>query len=109
MLPFLWFWRWNKTSPITNWPIVGMLPDIILNVSHVHDYATRVLKHYGGTFQFKGPWFTDLNFVITCDPMNIDHICSENFPNYVKGPKFQEIFEPLGDGILDSDFDSWRY
>ena len=85
-LLFLCCWRWiNKTSPAINWPILGMLPDLLLNVSDVHNFVTRVLKYYGGTFVFKGPCFTDFNFVLTSDPMNVHHICSKNFSNYGKG------------------------
>ena len=109
-LLFLCCWRWiNKTSPAINWPILGMLPDLLLNVSDVHNFVTRVLKYYGGTFVFKGPCFTDFNFVLTSDPMNVHHICSKNFSNYGKGRKFQEIFDPLGEGIFCSESDSWKY
>ncbi|KAF2317489.1 hypothetical protein GH714_022847 [Hevea brasiliensis] len=39
--------------------------------------------------------------------MNVHYVLSKNFPNYPKGPEFREIFEPLGDGIFNSDSDSW--
>ncbi|XP_050262652.1 alkane hydroxylase MAH1-like [Quercus robur] len=106
---FLCQWRWNKTSPITNWPILGMFPDLFFNVSHVHDYATSLLKHYGGTFEFKGPWLARMDAILTSDPMNIQHILSKNFSNYDKGPTFREIFEPMGDGIFSTDSETWRY
>ncbi|XP_075671245.1 alkane hydroxylase MAH1-like [Castanea sativa] len=106
---FLCLWRWNKTSPITNWPILGMLPDLFFNVSHVHDYATSLLKHYGGTFEFKGPWFARMDAILTSDPMNIQHVLSKNFCNYDKGPNFREIFEPMGNGIFNSDSETWRH
>ncbi|KAE8021468.1 hypothetical protein FH972_007354 [Carpinus fangiana] len=105
----LWRWRWNKHSPVINWPLFGMLPGLLQNASQVPDFATRLLKHYGGTWEFKGPWFTNMDFVITADPANIHHILSKNFSNYQKGPKFREIFDPLGDGIFTSDSDSWRF
>jgi cytochrome P450 len=50
-----------------------------------------------------------MDFVITSDPTNIHHILSRNFSNYHKGPKFREVFEPFGDGFINSDSDSWRY
>ncbi|XP_059452630.1 alkane hydroxylase MAH1-like [Corylus avellana] len=106
---FLWQWGWNKQSPFKNWPVFGMLPRLLQNVSNIHDHATRFLKDNGGTFEFKGPWFTNMNFVLTCDPTNIHHILCRNFSNYEKGPKFREIFEPVGDGIFTSDSESWRY
>ncbi|KAK4603537.1 hypothetical protein RGQ29_012164 [Quercus rubra] len=106
---FLCHWRWNKTSPITNWPILGMLPGLFFNVSHVHDYATSLVKHYGGTFVFKGPWLARMDAILTSDPINIQHILSKNFSNYDKGPTFREIFEPMGDGIFSTDSETWRY
>ncbi|KAJ6752043.1 hypothetical protein OIU85_002463 [Salix viminalis] len=49
-----------------------------------------------------------MNFVITSDPKNVHHILSDNFANYPKGPEYKNMFEPLGDGILNSDSESWR-
>jgi cytochrome P450 len=106
---FLWHWGWNKHSPIINWPLFGMLPGLLQNAQHFHEYTTRVLKHYGGTWEFKGPCFSNMEFVFISDPANIHHILSRNHSNYHKGPKFREVFEPFGDGIVNSDFDSWRY
>ena len=86
-----------------------MLPGLFFNVSHVHDYATSLVKHYGGTFVFKGPWLARMDAILTSDPINIQHILSENFSNYDKGPTFREIFEPMGDGIFSTDSETWRY
>ncbi|KAM3713488.1 hypothetical protein ACB098_01G261800 [Castanea mollissima] len=108
-LLFLCHWRWSKTRTITNWPLVRMLSGLLQNQLNMHEYFTWHLQHNGGTFEFKGPWFTDTNFVLTSDPMNIYHICSNNFSNYPKGTEFQEIFDVLGDGIFSSDHDSWKY
>jgi hypothetical protein len=98
----------NELVPI-NWPIIGMLPSILHNQSNIHDYATLILKHYGGTFHFKGPWFTNnSNFIITSDPMNVHHTLSKNFSNYGKGFDFHEIFEILGVGIFNLDSNEWK-
>ncbi|MED6151691.1 hypothetical protein PIB30_084820 [Stylosanthes scabra] len=56
-----------------------------------------------------GPWFTKMNYVVTSDPINVHHIMSKNFYNYVKGPEFREIFHAFGDGIVASDFETWKY
>ncbi|GMY13272.1 alkane hydroxylase MAH1-like [Fagus crenata] len=96
---FLCIWRWSKTSPDTNWPIIGMLPGIVQHSWHLHEYCTWLINQYDGTFVFKGPWFTSMNFVLVSDPMNIHHMCSKNFSNYAKGPN----------GIFSSDSDSWRF
>ncbi|XP_030956144.1 alkane hydroxylase MAH1-like [Quercus lobata] len=107
---FLCQWRWSKTrSAITNWPVVGMLTGLLQNAYNLHEYATWVLKQNGGTFEFKGPWFTNMNFTVTSDPMNIHHMLSKNFSNYIKGQKFHENFDVLGDGIFNSESDSWGY
>ncbi|XP_058728318.1 alkane hydroxylase MAH1-like [Vicia villosa] len=102
-------WRRNKNVLIPNWPIIGMLPSILHNQSHIHDFVTSVLKHHGGTFLFKGPWFTNIaNFILTSDPMNVHHITSKNFINYGKGSDFHEIFEILGGGIFNLDSNEWK-
>ncbi|KAK7852495.1 cytochrome p450 94c1 [Quercus suber] len=106
---FLCHLRWNKSRTITNWPVVGMLPGLLQNASNVHEYITWILKQNGGTFKFKGPWFTNMSFMVTSDPRNIHHMLSKNFSNYTKGKNFQEIFDVLGDGIFNSDSDSWTY
>ncbi|KAM4118687.1 hypothetical protein ACB094_02G221000 [Castanea mollissima] len=103
-LLFLCHWRWSKTQTITNWPLVGMFPGLLQNRLNIHEYLTWHLQRNGGTFEFKDPWFTDTNIVLTSDPMNLHHICSKNFSNYPKGPEFQEIFELLQTLLKDNKF-----
>ncbi|XP_009782181.1 alkane hydroxylase MAH1-like [Nicotiana tabacum] len=100
--------RWTKTSAPIYWPFVGMLPAIILNFHHIHDYITKVLTETGGTFEFKGPIFANMDMLITCDPANIHHIFSKNFSNYPKGPEFRKIFDILGNGIFNVDSELWE-
>ncbi|KAL8033196.1 hypothetical protein ABFX02_13G146500 [Erythranthe guttata] len=101
--------RWKKSSSKpTNWPLVGMLPAVVQNLHRIHDYATTVLTECGGTFEFKGPWFCHVDMVVTSDPANIHHIFSRNFSNYPKGPEFRKMFEILGDGIFNADFELWE-
>ncbi|CAI9108300.1 OLC1v1007870C1 [Oldenlandia corymbosa var. corymbosa] len=97
----------NSSIP-TNWPLLGMLPAIIQNAHRIHDYGTQVLIESGGTFEFKGPWFTNVDFFVTCDPANIHYIFSKNFPNYPKGPEFRKMFDVLGDGIFNADYELWE-
>ncbi|MCD9640114.1 hypothetical protein HAX54_025188 [Datura stramonium] len=98
----------RNISVPTNWPIVGMLPGLIRNAHHVHEYATAVLVETKGTFEFHGPVFANLNMLATSDPANIHHILSRNFSNYPKGPKFREIFDILGNGIFNVDSELWE-
>lgn len=112
LLCFLFLGHWkvrNKSSPITNWPVLGMVPGLLCNAFHMYESIDRVLKHYGGTVEVKGPWFAGMDFIITSDPMNVHHILSKNFFNYEKGSEIREILEPLADGIINSDSDWWTF
>ncbi|XP_050204845.1 alkane hydroxylase MAH1-like [Mercurialis annua] len=91
-----------------NWPIVGMLPDSIFNFHRIHDRITEILEQDGLTFLYKGPWFSHVKMLLTVDPANIHYIMSSNFSNFPKGSEFSKIFHILGDGIFNSDYESWK-
>ncbi|KAK2665989.1 hypothetical protein Ddye_004563 [Dipteronia dyeriana] len=103
------YWMKNKKSkPVTDWPIVGMLPGFLRSVQRPHDSATKALRHFKGTVEFKSGWILDVGCVLTCDPMNVNHMLCKNFANYPKGSHFREVMDPLGDGIFSSDSDVWK-
>ncbi|KAM3288504.1 alkane hydroxylase MAH1 [Capsicum chacoense] len=106
----IWFilYRRTKTSAPTDWPILRELPAVIMNFQRGHEYMTEVLIEYGGTYEFKGPIFANVDMFFTCDPANIHHIFSKNFSNYPKGPEFRKIFEILGNGIFNVDDELWE-
>ncbi|KAJ4848364.1 hypothetical protein Tsubulata_012749 [Turnera subulata] len=91
----------------TNWPLVGMLPALLLHVHRIHDWCTEFLEQSHCTFQFRGLWFSNMDWLITADPSNIHYILSSNFSNS-KGPEFKEFFDIFGDGIINSDSDMWK-
>ncbi|CAI9282166.1 unnamed protein product [Lactuca saligna] len=93
---------------MTDWPFLAMLPALVRNISTIHDRCAKVLNHTGGTFLFKGPRFFQMNMLATVDPADIHHIMSSNYLNFPKGEEFKEIFEILGDGIFNSDYELWR-
>ncbi|KAL0381555.1 UNVERIFIED_CONTAM: Alkane hydroxylase MAH1 [Sesamum angustifolium] len=104
----LWVWL-NYRALAWNWPVIGMLPTLLLHVSRVHDKCTEIMgKSRRGTFHFRGPWLADMDMMGTADPENVHYIMSANFQNFPKGPKFREIFDVLGDGIFNADSESWR-
>ncbi|KAK4398733.1 hypothetical protein Sango_1348800 [Sesamum angolense] len=76
---------WRKSSVPTNWPLVGMLPWLLRISRRVHSSVTQLMNECGGTFELKGPWFCNMDMLITSDPANIHHIFSRNFSNYPKG------------------------
>ncbi|KAF7840246.1 alkane hydroxylase MAH1-like [Senna tora] len=86
-----------------------MLPPLLSNLYHIHDFVHQALKQQAGTGNFKGPWFTNLNYLITCDPINIQYIMTKKFRNYEKGHGFRERFDVFGDGILAADSETWKY
>ncbi|KAL8034108.1 hypothetical protein ABFX02_12G005600 [Erythranthe guttata] len=69
----------------------------------------RVLgKSRRGTFHFQGPCFANMDMLGTVDPENIHYTMTSNFRNFPKGPEFRKSFDVLGDGIFNSDHDSWK-
>ncbi|KAL2335716.1 hypothetical protein Fmac_016929 [Flemingia macrophylla] len=86
-----------------------MLPPVLLNLWRIHDYGTEILKQNGGTGEFQGPWFCKMDYLVTCDSLNVQHMLLKNFENYVKGPVFRQIFEPFGDGVVVADAETWKY
>ncbi|KAL6583179.1 hypothetical protein OROMI_005257 [Orobanche minor] len=106
----LWTWRNHKKLSYQNLPLIGMLPTLLLSVSKIHDICTEILsRSRRGTFRFKGPWFSNMEILCTVNPADVHYIMSSNFHNFPKGPKFKEIFDVLGEGIFNSDSDSWKY
>ncbi|KAJ6869669.1 hypothetical protein NC651_034409 [Populus alba x Populus x berolinensis] len=99
--------RKNNGLP-RNWPLIGMLPGLLFQVHRFHDWVTDVLEQSKCTFQFKGPWFGDMDMLVTADPANIHYIMSSNFSNFEKGSDFKKRFDILGDGIINADRDLWK-
>ncbi|CAH2073555.1 unnamed protein product [Thlaspi arvense] len=102
--------RQKKHQGIPVWPFLGMLPSLAFAVrSNIYEWLSEVLIHQDGTFRFRGPWFSSLNSVITCDPRNIEHLLKTRFSIYPKGSYFRETLRDLlGDGIFNADQEKWQ-
>ncbi|PWA43820.1 cytochrome P450 [Artemisia annua] len=87
---------------------LGMTVALLVNSHRLHDYATELLIHSGGTIKIKGPWFANMDLLLTTDPLDVNHVLSKNFKNYPKGDKLRQIFDILGDGIISSDGKTWE-
>ncbi|WCJ21152.1 cytochrome P450 family 96 subfamily A polypeptide 1 [Euphorbia peplus] len=87
---------------------IRKIPGFSSTVYNFHDMTTHLLRKNGGTFRFKGPCFSGMDFLMTCDPSNLNYFLNTNFINYHKGDAFRDMFEPLRDGILAADSDNWR-
>ncbi|KAF8082387.1 hypothetical protein N665_0829s0005 [Sinapis alba] len=110
---FLFFlgFLFHKKTPkhsLTNWPVFGMLPGLLLSFNRFYDAVTELLEASNMTFGFKGPWLSGIHILLTVDPANIRHILSSNFDNYPKGLEFKKIFEVLGDSIFNVDSELWE-
>ncbi|PWA60095.1 cytochrome P450 [Artemisia annua] len=108
LLTFTYRHQKERSIIPTNWPIVGMIPSFIVNVNRLHDYITEFLIHTGGTFMWKGPWFSKMNMLMSAHPLDIQHVLCKNFNNYPKGDKFREMFDIFGNGIFNSDGELWE-
>jgi cytochrome P450 len=86
-----------------------MLPFLVSSLHYVHDRVVDLLREAGCTFMVFGPWFLNMNFLITCDPVTVNHCFNTHFNNYPKGSEFAEMFDVLGDGLLVADSESWEY
>ncbi|XP_058070659.1 noroxomaritidine synthase-like [Magnolia sinica] len=76
---FFFIYSKNSVIPV-NWPLVGMLPSIILNSHRLHEWVTQGLRECGSTFIFHGPWLARRKFLMTCDPANVKHIMVTRYP-----------------------------
>lgn len=103
-----WRRRREKASIPFNWPKIGTVPGLFLNVHRTQDYITEILQESGGTFEFKGPWLANMDMLVTSDPANVNYMLSKNFSNFRKGPEFEKIFDILGEGIFNAAYESWE-
>ncbi|KAG2554891.1 alkane hydroxylase MAH1-like [Panicum virgatum] len=99
--------RKNPVIPL-DWPFAGMLPGLLANLHHLHEWITSILVASPLNFLFTGPPRSGMQFLVTADPANVRHVFTSNFANYPKGPDFEEIFDILGGGIFNADGESWR-
>ncbi|KAI3725705.1 hypothetical protein L1987_65497 [Smallanthus sonchifolius] len=98
----------QRHAILYDWPLLGMLPSLARGVGRIHERCEEILRETGGTFLFKGPWFIHMDMLATVDPSDVHYIMSSNFLNFPKGNEFREIFDVLGDGIFNSDYELWR-
>lgn len=107
LLPF--FIKKPNTSFITtNWPLIGMLPGLLMVLHRIYDFTVELLESSNLTFQFKGPWLAGMDMLVTVDPANIHYMSSSNFLNYNKGPDFKQDFDVFNDVIFNVDAELWK-
>ncbi|CAK9162757.1 unnamed protein product [Ilex paraguariensis] len=102
--------RQKKRQGLPIWPFVGMLPSLVSGLrTDMYEWITGVLCTQNGTFTFKGPWFTNLNCVVTSDPRNLEYLLKTKFSNFPKGEYFRNtVRDLLGNGIFNADDEIWQ-
>jgi len=102
--------RQRRSLGLPSWPVVGMLPSLVIALrGDMYEWITGVINMRGGTFTFRGPWFSSLQAVVTADPRNLEHLLKTKFANFPKGPYFRNTVQDLlGDGIFGADDDTWK-
>ncbi|KAL1314095.1 hypothetical protein HN51_040839 [Arachis hypogaea] len=113
-LSFLTFLYLHNRNPKTRppgfkaYPLVGSLPDFLLNRHRFLDWTTDVLRNcptHSAVFRRPGK----VHGIITANPDNVEHILKTNFHNYPKGERFNYLLRDfLGQGIFNSDGDLWK-
>ncbi|XP_027355501.1 cytochrome P450 86B1-like [Abrus precatorius] len=102
--------RQKKHHGLPIWPVLGMLPSLVTGLrTNMYEWITEVLNRRNGTFRFKGPWFSNLNCIVTSDPRNLEHLLKTKFPAFPKGGYFRNtVRDLLGDGIFNADEETWQ-
>ncbi|XP_076917929.1 cytochrome P450 86B1-like [Bidens hawaiensis] len=100
----------RRQNGLPVWPVVGMLPSLVFALRvDIYEWISGILSRQNETFMFKGPWFTNLNCVVTADPRNVEHLLKTRFQAYPKGPYFRHALRDLlGDGIFNADDEVWQ-
>ncbi|PPE02671.1 hypothetical protein GOBAR_DD00230 [Gossypium barbadense] len=106
-LCFLYRFIDNNGLP-RNWPLVGMIPTLLLNIHRPHDKVAQILRRSNGTFFYTGLWFTNTSFLATSDPENVRYILSSNSSVYNKGPEWLKQFDIFGEALFNSDGEAWK-
>ncbi|KAK6125184.1 hypothetical protein DH2020_041070 [Rehmannia glutinosa] len=96
------------THGFKSYPLVGTLPDFLLNRHRFLDWTTAILSRCPtNTAVFRRPG--KIHGVITANPQIVEHMLKSNFDNFPKGVRFRTLLEDfLGEGIFNSDGDLWK-
>ena len=94
-----------------SYPFVGILPHVINTWEDWPEEAARLSHKYGRTWGGGLPNVKGLSgaFFFVVNEKAVNHVLSQNFENYIKGPAFRSLYgDLLGWGIFATDGDLWR-
>ena len=91
------------------WPVLGLIPTLMVNLTQPYDWITKAFIVTGGTFAYRGMWLGGNHGILTVDPVKIEYMLKTKSNNFPKGKYYRERFSDLlGDGIFNADDASWR-
>ncbi|GAB2221906.1 hypothetical protein Droror1_Dr00013100 [Drosera rotundifolia] len=104
------FFNHKNTAILTNWPLLGMLPGVLSNYHRILDFVVDGFDRIpDAVFLFKGPWFCDLDMLVTCYPDDVRYMTSTHSSNFIRGPRSKKNFDLLGDSFFNAEGAEWRY
>lgn len=106
---FFHFYKKNPNkSGFKIYPLVGALPEFLLNRHRFLEWTTDVLSNcVTNTAVFYRPG--NVHGVMTANPLNVEHMLKANFENFPKGFRFYTRLQDfLGDGIFNVDGEIWK-
>ncbi|KAG0567672.1 hypothetical protein KC19_7G153200 [Ceratodon purpureus] len=108
-LGFIWWHhpRYGRNRGPTIFPVVGCLPQILMNLHRLYDWSTEELeKTPTRTMRAK---VLGLDYLETSNPANVEYMLKTNFENYPKGEYFRSVIgDLLGLGIFNADGSLWK-
>ncbi|PIA50251.1 hypothetical protein AQUCO_01300770v1, partial [Aquilegia coerulea] len=100
----------SKKQALYHGPFLGSIPSLVWNSHRLPEWTSQVFMSLGrgnGSYFIRGPAFSNINFLVTCHPQNIEYILKTNFSNFPKEAESKEILDVLGDGLGNVDDQSW--
>ncbi|KAF5182476.1 Cytochrome p450 [Thalictrum thalictroides] len=102
-----WYLK-HKNEVLVKWPILDLLPSILKNQHRMQDWSVELANSVGSSIIARGPFFARLNLVLTFDVRNAEYITKTNFSNFPKGADYIEIFDIIGSGIFNMEYEYWH-
>ncbi|EGG04372.1 cytochrome P450 monooxygenase [Melampsora larici-populina 98AG31] len=91
---------------LPGWPLIGQLPEVILNRRCIIEWGARITRVYGAGAALTLP---GTRLIQISRPEWIEYVQKTNFSNYVKGNLFQDVMSPVfGQGIFVTDGAAWK-
>ncbi|GLT77144.1 hypothetical protein SLA2020_487560 [Shorea laevis] len=99
----------NHNGMPWNWPLLGLTPTLLTSFHDMHNHITAIVERAGGTFLYRGIWFTNTDFLVTSDPENVRYVMNTKSSTYIKGSEWRKGFDIFGDSLYNSDFEAWKH